>query len=54
MLPLPLKGAGRPYKDHAPDELHFAVLTGRCKRIKTLLKKGEFVRTLRTDITVHT
>lgn len=41
MLPSPMRALRREPKDRSPDELHLAVLTGRTKRIKHLLRKGK-------------
>ena len=43
MLPSPMKAIGlRPKENNPPDQLHIAVLTGRTKKIKHLLKKGKY------------
>lgn len=41
MLPSPMRALCRGPQEKSPDELHLAVLTGRTKRIKHLLKKGK-------------
>lgn len=46
MLPSPMRALRREPKDRSPDELHLAVLTGRTKRIKHLLRKGVHIESV--------
>ncbi|XP_076045534.1 uncharacterized protein LOC143027818 isoform X2 [Oratosquilla oratoria] len=47
MLPSPiLRPFSRVPKEKSPDELHIAVLTGRTKRIKNLLRKGVHIESV--------
>ncbi|KAK8742543.1 hypothetical protein OTU49_001943 [Cherax quadricarinatus] len=46
MLPSPMRALCRGPKEKSPDELHLAVLTGRTKRIKHLLKKGVHIESV--------
>ncbi|XP_069156721.1 uncharacterized protein [Procambarus clarkii] len=46
MLPSPMRALCRGPQEKSPDELHLAVLTGRTKRIKHLLKKGVHIESV--------